>query len=490
MTEPAPEQSPPSPGRLTRLSSLARLGNGGAGRHVAQLGGGTAVVMAIQLGAQVLLGHWYSDAEFATFRNLVAFATIVAMVATLRLEMTIPLAEEESGADDITRLVVVLATGASLICLPVAVVLAVGGWAVPEEYRLSVLIAPFVVWASACFTALRAYQSRKGQFRQMSDANIAGTVFTAGTQVGFGGVGFTSTGLGLGYGLGRLAAVFMMIRRSTLALKGRVDFGLIRTWKQFPTWMLLPAVLNAITVGAVSPLVTMLYGPKFAGQFGFAQMLLAVPVAMLGQAVASVFYVRFAAMQRDSQDTSQAMIRLATVLMGIALMIFVPITLLGREAFNLIWADGKWETAGFICGIMAPYLMVNFVSSPLSGYAAVKNEVRRQFLLSWIEAGLRIPALALGLWWGGPYMGILAYSVAGLLICLYWVLWVTTLSGAGLARGWGAVAIPLVVALMSSIWSFEGRVLVDQMAYVGVSLAVSVVAAGIGGLSVLKALRA
>ena len=66
------------------------------------------------------------------------------------------------------------------------------------------------------------------------------------------------------------------------------------------------------------------------------------------------------------------MVRLAGVLLSIALAIFVPITLLGREVFVLIWAQ-KWETAGLITGILAPYLMIQFVSSPLSGYATVKN---------------------------------------------------------------------------------------------------------------------
>lgn len=474
--------------RLSRIVSLARLGQGGAGRHVAQLGGGTAVVMALQFGAQFILGHWFSEVEFAIFGNLVAFATIVAMIATLRLEQAIPLAATEEEADDLARFAIVVASVISLALVPIALYLTLGPDPIREDYRLSVQIAPFVVWASAGFAVLRVYQSRRKQFRQMSDANIAGTVVTVGTQLGCGAAGMTGHGLGIGYGVGRLLSTAMMVRCSGLRLRGRVRGSLIRTWSQFPTWILFPAVLNAATVGAVTPLVTLLYGDEFAGHFSFTQRLLSAPVALLGQAVASVFYVRFAAMHRDEQDTSGQMVKLATVLLGIALVIFVPLTLLCRELFVLFWA-GKWETAGYISAFLAPWLMFNFVSSPLSGYATVKNAVRRLCLLSCIEAGVRVPALALGLWWGGPLGGVQAYSLAGLGICLYWTLWVMRLSGARRRTGWRVVVIPLVLILLAWAFSQVGRDLAGQSVYVGISLAISAVAAAVGGVAVLKALR-
>lgn len=478
-----------SPGRLARLVSLARLGQGGAGRHVAQLGGGTAVVMVIQFLAQVVLGHWFSTVEFAIFGNLVAFATIVAMIATLRLEQAIPLAHDEGEADDLARVAVVIASVLSLALVPVAVLLTVGWRLVPDRYALSVQIAPFVVWASAGFAVLRSYQARRKQFRATSDANVAGTVVMSGVQLALGWAGFTGTGLGIGYGAGRLLSSGMMMARSGMPLRGPVRWSLVSSWRRFPTWILFPAVLNAATVGAVTPLVQAFYGEYVAGHFSFSQRLLSAPVALLGQAVASVFYVRFAAMHRKRQDTSRDMVRLATVLLGVALAIFVPLTLLSREGFVLLWA-GKWETAGFISAYLAPWLMFSFVSSPLSGYATVANAVRRLFLLSVLEAAVRVPALAVGLWWGGPLAGIQAYSLAGVVICVYWTGWVMRLSGAARSTAWRVVALPLVAVLAAWGFSQVGRDVLGQTPYVLACLAASLAAIGLGGLSVLRALRA
>lgn len=488
MTSAPSDPQRPSTGRLGRFVALARLGQGGAGRHVAQLGGGTAVVMVIQLVAQVILGHWYSNDEFATFGNLVAFATIVAMVATLRLEQAVPLAETEDEADDVARFAIVAASTLSVALIPVALILTLGPNPVPAEYRLSTQIAPFVVWASAGFAVLRVYQSRHKQFRQMSDANVAGTVATSGVQLGLGWAGFTGTGLGIGYGVGRLLSTVMMMARSGLPVRGPVRAGLVGRWRQFPTWILFPAVLNAATVGAVTPLVTLFYGQGFAGHFSFSQRLLSAPVALLGQAVASVFYVRFAAMHRDEQDTSRDMVRLASVLLGIALAIFVPVTLLSREVFVLLWAE-KWETAGFISAFLAPWLMFSFVSSPLSGYATIKNAVRRLFLLSCIEAGVRVPALALGLAIGGPMAGVQAYSLAGLVICLYWTIWVMRLSGASRQTAWRVVLAPLALILVAWGGAQVGRGTLGETAYVLVSAAFSAAAMVFGGYGVLRALR-
>lgn len=485
----APSDPEPPAGRLARLVALGRLGRGGAGRHVATLGAGTGLVMVVQLAAQVPIGKMYGDAEMGLYRNLVAFATIVAMAVTLRLEMAIPLADDQDEADDLARLTLVLATVASILLVPVAMLLAFGPRPVPEGYRLAVLIAPFVLWASAGFNILRSHLSRRELFRNVSNSNVTGTVATVGVQMGLGLARQTRTGLGIGYGVGRLLSTALMLRVSRLTWRGRPRWALVRRWSQFPVWVLLPAVLNAITVGAVTPLITLFYDERFAGQFGFSQLLLAAPVALLGQAVASVFYVRFAAMHRGAQDTSAHMTRLAAVLLGIALAVFVPVTLLCREVFALLWTDNRWEVAGLITGILAPYLMVNFVSSPLSGYATVKNEVRRLFALAWIEAGLRIPALALGVVVGDRMVGIQAYSLAGLLICVYWTIWVMRLSGASRATAWRVVALPLAGILVA--WGFAqvGRTALGETAYVVASLLFSLAAMAFGGQGALRALR-
>lgn len=479
----------PARDRWARLATLARLGKGGAGRHVATLGAGTGVVMILQLAAQVPLGHMYGDDEMGLFRNLVAFATIVAMAVTLRLELAIPLAEEQDEADDLARLTLTLATLLSAVLVPVSILVAYGPRPVPPELRLSVLIAPFVLWASAGFNVLRSHLSRRQLFRDVSNANVTGTVATVGAQLALGAARQTGTGLGIGYGVGRLLSTGLMVRACGLDWRRRPRWGLIRRWSQFPVWILLPALLNAVTVGAVTPLITAFYDQKFAGQFGFSQMLLAAPVALLGQAVASVFYVRFAEMHRGEQDTSRHVTRLATVLFGVAVAVFVPITLLGREVFVAIWAE-KWEVAGLITGILAPYLMVNFVSSPLSVYATVKNEVRRLFALAWLEAGLRIPALALGLVVGDRMWGIQAYSLAGLVICLYWTIWVMRLSGAARRTAWRVVAVPLVAIVL--VWGFAqvGRPMLGETPFVVASVAISLVAMAGGGYGVLRALRA
>lgn len=486
MTSTEPKREP---GRWARLVALGRLGQGGAGRHVAQLGGGTAVVMVVGIVAQLVMGFIYTEEDYGVFSNLVSFATVVAMLATLRLEMAIPLAHDEREADDLARLALVIASLLSLALVPLALALTLTGDGVPAAFRVSVQVAPFVVWASAGFAVLRGYLSRRQQFRRMSDANVVGAVATAGAQLGLGQAGFKGSGLSIGYGLGRLLSTGMMLRASGLPLKGPVRFGLLRTWSQIPTWTLVPAMLNALTVGGVAMVMTALYGVGFAGQFGFVQRLLSVPVALLGQAVASVFYTRFAAMHRAEQDASRHMVRLARVLLWTGLVIFVPITLLGREAFVLAWPDYKWETAGIISGILAPWLMVNFVSSPLSGYATVKNEVRRLFALAWIEAGLRFPALALGLVVGGPMLGVQVYSLAGLVICLYWTIWVIRLSGASTRTAWRVVAWPL--ALIIAAWGFSqiGRDALGMTGYVGLALAASVAAAVLGGVGVVRALR-
>lgn len=476
------------PGRRQRFMAMARLGQGGAGREVANLASGTVIAQVIMMVSQLAIARLYTPEERAVMAVIVAVAGVLAIGATLRIEMAVPLTHTDEEAEEVARLAMVLAGIVAVVVAGVTVAVLVASPMTRAKYGASAWLLPGVLWAQAAFTILRSWQARKKLFRQSSDANVVGTLATAGAQVAAGLAGSGAGGLTFGYGLGRLASSVMMVLRSRLRVRGRIHWSLLRSWRQFPTWALVPAVLNAASVGAVAPVMNLLYGDTITGQFSQAYMLLAAPAVLLGQAVASVFYVRFAAMDRESQDTSRHMVGLAQILLAISVPVFVPIVLLGPELFSLLLSS-TWRQAGVLATLLSPWLMLNFVSSPISGYATVKNQMQRLFVLGLIETVARLGPLAIGRWWGGPEVGIGAYSAAGAIISCYYIVWVLRLSGASSRRSLsvlvGAVAT-LAVALVVAAF---GRGPLGVPLYVAASVVVSLVVAGVSAYRVLGVLR-
>ncbi len=414
---------------------------------VAHLVWGTAASQVILLGSTVVCARWlFTDAELGELSTAVALATILATAATLRLEMAVPIARTDREAHDLVRLVTVLAVAAAgVVALAVAGAEAVGWSYVGEALGGAAWWLPVTVLAVAVYQTLRMLQSRLGQFRQTSEAGVTGTVVTGVGQLLAGVAGWGSGGLAAAYAVGRAVSDAQMARRGGFQALGRVRWWLLARWRRFPAWVLVPAVLNSLSVGAVAPLVQAWYGKEVAGQLGLAQRLLMAPAALLGQAVAGVFFARFARMVREGRSTTATVVTVAEALACVSLPVFVPFVVLGPDLFALLVGDA-WATAGTVSALLSPWLMMSFVSSPLSGYAMVDDRLRRMLVLALVEAGLRIPALAAGTWLGDVRWGIGLYGLAGLLIATYWSGWVMRLSGAAWGTvvrvlGWSAAAL-------------------------------------------------
>jgi hypothetical protein len=88
-------------------------------------------------------------------------------------------------------------------------------------------------------------------------------------------------------------------------------------------------------------------------------------------------------------------------------------------------------------------------------------------VLSLIEAGLRVPALAAGVWLGDVRWGIGLYGLAGLVITTYWSAWVLRLSGAT-RQVVVAVLGPSLVAIALA-GTLARRAVLLSFAYVGLA---------------------
>jgi O-antigen/teichoic acid export membrane protein len=70
---------------------------------------------------------------------------------------------------------------------------------------------------------------------------------------------------------------------------------------------------------------------------------------------------------------------------------------------------------------LAPWLLVQFVSSPLSTFVLAKEKQRLALLFSVYEAGLRLVAMLLGIFLISPLGAIAFYSAAGVLISTVYI---------------------------------------------------------------------
>lgn len=401
-------------------------------RHVGSLSATTALAQVMLLIASPFLTRIYSPSQMGAFAALTGVAALLATVAGASYPTAIPLAKGPIEASDLTWITLGLTAGVS-----VTGGLAVWQWApewasdAPSIEFVSMLFAGTVfvlgVWAT-----LRALVARENRFGSIAASGVADSGVQAGVQVGLGFAGLGSTGLVGGYIAGKVAALTILtVSTRRYIFRPREPLRAARRWRRYPIWVTPTTLLNQASVGAVSPLVAWLYGAAVAGQLSLAMRMLAVPSVLLGQAVSTVFFPKIAQMSRDGRDLLPSVESTARVLLIVALPVFGFVILLGPELFALVFGP-EWRYAGVIAAIMAPWLALNLVSSPISSVATVHDRLRTLLVLGTVEASVRFAALWTGHVAGHATVGLMAYSLAGCSISLYFLAWTFRLCGGSL----------------------------------------------------------
>lgn len=343
-------------------------------RNVLVLSGGTLVSQVIGILAYPILGRVFSPTDMGLFGLFTSFTWLASDVSTLRFETAIVSADDDQEADALTAGALVL-SGLSSFVLAVLlwVMVAKDRLGFGELPRYAPLFAFPSVFMTAAFATLRYWLVRQQRFKdvalittyQNSAGNLGKIVFGV-LQVG-------TLGLFLGelvsrcVGVGRLArgvARSVIRGRSPLNVE-RLRLSLCKHWR-IPVFLLPSTLLNTLALTAWLPLISFFYGPEAAGQFSMAQRVMVMPMALVGTSVADAFHSKLSAyMKSDPTQVVPFFWKVAGGLLVVGLIPNVVILVWGQPLFKFLLGQ-EWAMAGRVASVMAPWMLAQFVVSPLS----------------------------------------------------------------------------------------------------------------------------
>lgn len=370
------------------------------------LSGATVLSQLVALLSAPVLTRMYNVHELGVFFVLNALGVAMATGFALRFELAIPLPSRE----DVARLLVLLACGATVACVVGSVILALvlrdqmsrhlgttSSWVV-------VLVGPLAA-AFALFSVFNAVAVREQRFVAIARRQIMVAVLTVGLQIIAGLAGGGVVALVAALLIAQLAGVVVLAARSPLLLarsaaKG-VELGqVIRQYKRFPLLLAPAGWLNSFGTNAPLVLIGVLFASNAAGWFGLTMRIVAVPVALVGTSVAQVYLGELARRRREGLGGERALFyRSSKWLFGIALGFAIVVVLLGPWAFRFLFG-AEWSTSGemarvYVCAAAAQ-LAVSPMSQTLIVYERLLTQVCWDALRLVCTAGAVIVAHGLG----------------------------------------------------------------------------------------------
>jgi O-antigen/teichoic acid export membrane protein len=347
-----------------------------------------------------VLTRLYTPADFGLLAFYSSALSVLAVLASLRFELALPLPEDEGTAVGLLWLSLLILLGTSLLT-------GLGIWglqhAAPVWIRESrqfpfAWLLPLGLLGTGIYQVLNFWAVRQKAFAAIAQTRLNQSLIGVAVQIGLGLASLGPLGLLIGEVVGRASGSGVLARRLKI-WRFRVGSPCQLTsaaarYSQFPRLMIWAALFNTLALQIPMVVLPRYLGLGTTGVYFLAYRVLTLPVSVLSAAVAQVFLAEVA--RNRDQASVQTMTRgVATLMCALGAPIYLGMVVVGPDIFALCFGD-RWEAAGACARIMAPALLLRMVATTLSTLLTIGERYAEALFCTAIELAGTVWAVWIG----------------------------------------------------------------------------------------------
>jgi len=409
---------------------------GGSASQVLLLVLATGLAKAVVVLVSPALARLYSPENFGELAVYLAILSFPIVLGAWRLEMAIPLANDDSQAANllVASLLLVLGT-AGLSAIGVALVGEQLGRALnaPGLYQY-LWLSPFAICAAGWFRAYNYWAIRRKAFGRIAVTRCAQSGLQVCIQLILGFFSLGTLGLLIGDLSGRAqgaATIGTLTWREEKQIFRQISFrGLwqaVSRYRHFPLLLSGASLLHCISENARTLFLCAQYGGQTIGFLALSLRVAQLPLALAGEGIGQVFVSR-AREGLQNRLLPKMTLKLYELLLAIALPCALLLVVAAPELFTVAFGT-RWEIAGSYTQLLTPWLFVVFVASPISTLIAIceRQGVDLAFQSALLVA--RLLALLTCFWASDPAIPIGLYAAVSAAFWFGYLIWLLQLSG-------------------------------------------------------------
>jgi O-antigen/teichoic acid export membrane protein len=398
-----PEDKDPVPTKVDAIKRLV-MPSSNFSKRVVTLIGGTGLAQAMPILASPILSRLYTAKDFGLFALFLAISSVLATLASGRYELAIVLPARDSDGAKLTIAAIYLSVVVALALLVTVLLgnLFFRGFLPKAPIESWLYLIPFAVCVTAVYQSITYWLIRKCEFQRLAATRVTRSLMTVVAMLGFGVQHRIAGGLILGTLIGQglvSVGLFAQMRGQLYGAAGSASRAslsqALRRYNAFPKYSIPASTINAIIGDLPVFFLSGAFGASAAGYFGLSQRVLGGPLSTISGAFADVFK------QQANQDylqngTCRPIWRITFArLMLISLVPLITLLAAGPALFAFVFGE-QWRMAGKFAQLMAPYVMLGFVASPLSRTIYVAEKMRYDLIWQGTLLVLALGSLFLG----------------------------------------------------------------------------------------------
>lgn len=370
-----------------------KLGKSGFGRNITLIAGGTAFAQALGIIFSPIITRIYPPDQYGILTAYTAVLGLLAISASFDYQKAIPIAKDE---DQAVNLLVLSISSLLFSTLIIVIVLAFFGDFFLDLLDSKVLasykyLIPVGMLFTGAYNIVLEWGFRDRNYKVITRTKISQSIVANLTKVILGMMKFGPIGLIFGVIIGQSAGITSL---STPIIKKKAILSAIsfqrvkmvlRRYKNFP---LYSAPSNYVyTAGNNIPVVllTALFGSAVTGLFGLANSIIQLPMSLIGNSVAQVFYSEAANIGKaNPQKIKNLSIKLVKKLALIALVPLIVLILFGPWLFSFVFG-AEWYAAGVYARILSVVVYFHFIVLPIGRILEIFERQREGLIFNIIR---------------------------------------------------------------------------------------------------------
>lgn len=345
--------------------------NGRFWSNVASVLSGTAVAQLIPIIGSLALARLYAPAAFGAYSVWLGFVLILAVIATLRLEMALVIIEDGAPREEAASLVLVTIL---LVGAVGGVMLALAWWTgcLLTEIRTAALFGAVVIAAmmTATSDSWQNWAASNGHYGALIRIRVTQAFAIVAGQLCAAAISPTTEMLVLGHVAGLATALivaFAHLPAARLRLSG-LGSRLWQFWhshSRFPMFALPADAINTISAQLPMLVVSSRFGAESAGHLALTMRVLGAPIGLLGRSVLDVFRRHAAdAFRRRGSCRPEYLSTLKVLALG-SVGLIVGVVLFAKPILDIAFGK-QWEMSAMMAMWLVPLFALRFIASPLS----------------------------------------------------------------------------------------------------------------------------
>jgi len=345
-------------------------------KNVLVMASGAAGAQVITLLLTPIITRQYGPEAFGVMGTFTAAMNIVGPIAALTYPIAIVLPENDNNAKKLAHLSLIITIVTSILALVIILILgehivAILNWQCISFY---LYLIPLIMMFTGVKQILEQWLIRTKRFAINARATLYQSLIINSSKTTFGFITPYASVLviltALNNGVKALVMYLYARKSFTFNLNGETAEKdnksmkeLIKSYIDFPIYRAPETFLNMASEGVPTLMLSVFFGPAYAGFYSIGKTTLSLPERLIGQAIGDVFYPRITEAVNNKEDAGEIIKKTTLLVTALGLFPFGLVILFGPYIFSFIFGN-EWVVAGEYARWIALWSYTRFMNRP------------------------------------------------------------------------------------------------------------------------------